>query len=126
MFGRLPAYALYVRHADNLRLSGVEFEVESADRRPALILEDVSRVRIEGFEAQSGDSAVSLVKLRSSGKALFLGCRALPGTGTFLRLEAGTVDCSVFGSDLSQAAKAFEFAPSVPENALFENSNRLP
>ena len=40
-FGVLPAYGLYARHAADVSLDNVRFHVESEDRRPALLLDDV-------------------------------------------------------------------------------------
>lgn len=44
MFGpkvTLPAYGLYIRHADRVRLENVTFEVATPDARPPLVKEDV-------------------------------------------------------------------------------------
>ena len=45
LFGVLPAYGLYARHVDGLRLKNVHFELAKPDRRPSVLLADVS-----GFE----------------------------------------------------------------------------
>lgn len=42
MFGTLPAYGLYVRHVDNINVHGVSFTLESPDKRPAIICDDVN------------------------------------------------------------------------------------
>lgn len=48
MFGVLPAYGLYVRHADGVTLNNVRFSLDAADLRPAVICDDV-----QGFERLS-------------------------------------------------------------------------
>jgi polygalacturonase len=42
MFGILPAYGLYVRHVNNINLTGLTFELLAADKRPTIICDDVN------------------------------------------------------------------------------------
>mgnify|MGYP002381304584 CR=1 FL=1 len=53
MFGTLPAYGLYVRHADGLTLRGVQVFAEAPDARPPLALKDVLRWKIDGGNLQA-------------------------------------------------------------------------
>lgn len=41
MFGVLPAYGFYIRHAENIWLDGIQLSTRSADQRPAYFLENV-------------------------------------------------------------------------------------
>lgn len=43
MFGLLPSYGFYVRHAEGLRMSNVSVDVQQKDGRPAFLLDDVHR-----------------------------------------------------------------------------------
>ena len=43
MFGNLPAFGMFIRHAENISLKNIEFHLESSDERPPLYLEDISR-----------------------------------------------------------------------------------
>jgi polygalacturonase len=51
MFGELPAWGLYVRHVDGLRMSGVTLRHQQADKRPPLVFDDVRRLVIEKLVA---------------------------------------------------------------------------
>ncbi len=42
MFGELPSYGFYLRHARNIHFSNIHLETEKADLRPALCLSDVT------------------------------------------------------------------------------------
>lgn len=44
IFGTLPAYGLYIRHARNVWLDGVSFVLENEDSRAAVVLDDVTTV----------------------------------------------------------------------------------
>jgi polygalacturonase len=47
-FGVLPAWALFVRHADGIRLRNVKLDCHAADARPPVFLEDVGRWDAQG------------------------------------------------------------------------------
>lgn len=47
MFGELPAYGLFVRHVDGLRVKNLMIRCREADFRPALVLDDVSRLNLQ-------------------------------------------------------------------------------
>lgn len=50
MFGKLPAYGLYVRHTNFIELSHVAFTLDKEEARPALIMDDVRRVEIDSIK----------------------------------------------------------------------------
>ena len=50
MFGVLPAYGFYCRHARNLRFRNVEVPALGREERPAMICEDVEGLQIEGSD----------------------------------------------------------------------------
>jgi polygalacturonase len=52
MFGwTLPAYGFYMRHAKNITLDNIRFNLLHPDARPALWLEDVHHLKATGLEA---------------------------------------------------------------------------
>ncbi|AHG93184.1 glycoside hydrolase family protein (plasmid) [Gemmatirosa kalamazoonensis] len=63
MFGVLPAYGFYVRHARGVRLDGVQVSWEQPDTRPAFVLDDVRGVDLRGVRARRASGA-SLLELR--------------------------------------------------------------
>jgi polygalacturonase len=52
MFGLLPSYGLFVRHAKNISVSDVEFSFAKDDTRPAIVLMDVSGIEFDHVKAQ--------------------------------------------------------------------------
>ncbi len=44
MFGKNPAYGMFIRHAKNIKLSDVEFSFINEDERPAFYLDDVKSI----------------------------------------------------------------------------------
>ena len=61
MFGTLPAYGLYVRHAKNIRLEGLSFYLIEKDARPAILLDDVQQATTNTillYGEQGGDKVL--------------------------------------------------------------------
>ena len=54
MFGPLPAYAFYIRHADGVTIRNASVSVERPDERPSLIADDVANLTIEGLRGKGG------------------------------------------------------------------------
>jgi len=52
MFGLLPAYGLYVRHATGLTMRGVQLRSAAEEKRAAIVLDDVAACRIENLQAR--------------------------------------------------------------------------
>jgi polygalacturonase len=52
MFGKIPVYGLFVRHAKNLRVHAVSVSPATPDARPAVGLYDVDGAAFEAFDAE--------------------------------------------------------------------------
>lgn len=114
MFGtRLPAYGLYVRHADGIELDDVVCSLENPDPRPALVCEDVGGLDVDGFRADPPREA-PLLLLAGVRDAFIRGARAMPGTAAFVRVEgADTRRITLRGNDLRGAARKVELGEGV-------------
>lgn len=75
MFGVLPAYGFYVRHAQGLRFDHLDLSYAKPEARPALMLEDVKDADVMGLRAQVSGESVALVHCRQVQNALISGCR---------------------------------------------------
>ncbi len=116
MWGVLPAYGLYARHAKGLVLNNVRFELAKEDLRPAVVCDDVQDLELSGFKAQAGASVESLIRLRGVQAAFIHGSRPLSPVGTFVRAEgAGCKDIVLSGNDLGLASQPVERADAAPE-----------
>ena len=61
MFGLLPAYGLYVRHAERIKVHNVELGFMEKDTRPAVVLDDVTDIEFVDFEAQTAPGSSTFV-----------------------------------------------------------------
>ena len=124
MFGDLPAYGLFCRHAEALALDGVRFHLEQPDARPAMIVDRVEDLEVRAFSAAPPSGEEPTVALRNVRRAFLQGLRAQPGTRVFCKLSgAQTARISAAGNDFSEAASPFHFAPEVAPAVLSEQAN---
>lgn len=61
LFGVLPAYGFYIRHAEGIQMTGVEVGFMSLDTRPAFVLDDVRDIEFHGVRAQKAAGVPTFV-----------------------------------------------------------------
>jgi hypothetical protein len=67
MFGMLPAYGFFIRHARGIELNNVEVGFMKEDRRPAFVLDSVKGVDFQHVKAQKGSGAPGFVLIHVEG-----------------------------------------------------------
>ena len=67
MFGLLPAYGLFIRHAKGVTVENVAMSYRREDRRPPVVLQDVAGITFERFSAQREESGPTFVVKETSG-----------------------------------------------------------
>ncbi len=119
MFGPLPAYGLYCRHVRNLSLSRLDFGFDEEDRRPALVLDDVSDVSLSGLRADLSPSAPALVWLNQVRGGLTHGCRLAGDVPVVLRVGGSeTTGIALRANDFRRAERVFEISGDAPKDAV--------
>jgi hypothetical protein len=61
MFGELPAWALYVRHAEGISIKNSVFKFLADDFRSPLVFDDVKKVTINNLNLASGNMAPAAI-----------------------------------------------------------------
>ncbi len=61
MFGILPAWGFYVRHAEGIRFENITLRTKSADYRPALVCDDVQQLQLDRFQVKSAGTEPVIV-----------------------------------------------------------------
>jgi polygalacturonase len=61
MFGMMPAYGFFIRHAKGIQMTDVNIGTMTEDRRPAFVLEDVKGIEFSHVKAQSAPSIPTFV-----------------------------------------------------------------
>jgi len=119
MFGTLPAYGFFCRHAHGLRLSRVQVEVAEADARPSLVCQDVSELEIFAWRPARDGKADPAMILNDTREVFIHGCQAPPETAIYVRVEGkGSTKIKLLNNDLAGAARAVSLGPEVSPNAV--------
>lgn len=61
MFGELPCWGLYVRHATGIQLKNIKLQYKKEDFRPALIFDDVQQLQVQGLQVPTAKSIPVIV-----------------------------------------------------------------
>ncbi len=111
---------LYCRHVEGLKFDNVRLWTNEADRRPAIVCEDVAGLHIDKLDAQfDGGPLLWFVDIRD---ALISGSR--PQGGLLLRLQGDKTDRVLLsGNDLSGVGKVAELEDDVSHKALIKRGN---
>lgn len=124
MFGTLPAYGFYCRHASGLSLNQVRIRTTAPDQRPAIVCDDVADLAIEGLSTHNQGATSPVIVLNDVRGAMIRGCRPRTPTDAFLRLTGKTDSVSAIANDLTTARTPFDFDPGLAPTVLFDESNR--
>ena len=73
MFGAIPSWGFYVRHAKNLILKDLNLAPEHPDRRHAFIFEDVARVKLDALNVPFGEGVTPPLHFRDVRQAIISG-----------------------------------------------------
>jgi polygalacturonase len=65
MFARLPAYGFYCRHIKGLRLLNIQLQLENADQRYGLVMDDVRDALVDDLTGPHPPAADSTIRLDS-------------------------------------------------------------
>jgi len=124
MFGvTLPAHGLYIRHADNITMENVQFRTVNPDERPAFILDDVTNVSLQNFQAEASSSE-SLIKLMNCKNILISGFRQTTLPKSFLRVEGEASEyIRVVHNALTKIKVIADIDKKVSKNAVFVKYN---
>ena len=117
--GTLPAYGLYARNARGITLHNVRFQLDTTDLRPAIILDHVEDVAMNGLSVDGNSEAESVLRFIDSKQILLTATRVLTPSSVFLQLEgAANEGIIIEGGDLSKAASPVTFKNGATQKAM--------
>lgn len=76
MFGKSPAYGLFVRHAKGITISDVKFNLLQSDSRPGCYFEDVTEVNLNNSSISRTEDSNAIV-LKNVSKFSLLQCESM-------------------------------------------------
>ncbi|MEN9404289.1 MAG: Exo-poly-alpha-D-galacturonosidase precursor [Verrucomicrobiota bacterium] len=122
MFGILPCWGFYLRHARSITLNNVRLDLLSPDARSVLVADDVTDLEINGLKTAGG--AKHCVRLRAARDVRIHHSRLLERTTHFLDVQGGA-RCSVVlvGNDLRLAATPVTLHQDSAPDAVVQQGN---
>jgi len=122
MFGKLPAYGFYCRHAENLTFNDVQLDFVEADERPAIVCDDITGLELYKIKAKLIGN-VPLIQCKDVKNMFVQSCNAPQGIETFLYLSGSKSEhITLLGNDLSGAKNAIKKEDNIE---VYLDSNRL-
>ena len=119
MFGTLPAYGFYCRHAERLTFRNLALHTESPDLRHAIVFDRVHEVTIEGLEADCFPNAAAMVRMHQIQNARIRGAAPKSTVATFLRVEGqDSNQITLENNDFRKVQRIVDKDPEVPEGAV--------
>jgi polygalacturonase len=108
--GPMPAYGFYARNARAITLENVRFQVSAPDLRPAMILDHVEDVAVNGFSIQGNPTTESMLRFTATRQVLLTAPRLLTPAAIYLQVEgSGNEQIVIDGGDLTKAATVLAF-----------------
>lgn len=119
MFGTLPAYGFYCRHAEGLVFRNVVLRTRRPDLRHAMLFDDVKDLQIEALQADWTEGAAATLRMVQVDGAAVRRTKAPAGARPFLLLEGDKTRRIVLkDNELGAAAQAVEFGPGASAEAI--------
>lgn len=89
IFGKLPAYGFYIRHAKGIELKNIRLAFENKEKRPAIVADDVTQLIVKNIQAQSTSLTPSLIHLHNVNTGFITDCICSENLPLFLKLSGG-------------------------------------
>jgi len=125
MFGTLPAYGFYVRHAKNIEFHHLDLGFQNEDLRPALVFDDVKDLEIFDLDAESTPLTKALIWFKHVDGAFVHGCRPPSMVTTLLQVDGDrSNNITVMNNDMSNVKHALDMGKGTREHIVYLCHNR--
>jgi polygalacturonase len=126
MFGRLPAYGMYVRHAHGIRMHDVVFKSSATEQRPAVVCDDVTSLEIAGLRVPAQGNGSPVVDLRHAKDVWIRDGRAPIGAPSLVSVSGGdSAEILVSSCDLLRAKQPVTVASDAAPTSVTLANNIL-
>jgi len=124
MFGVLPSYGFYVRHAENIHFNDVQLATKNEDLRPAIFLSDVSDAVIDQLHSGSNSKNTADIYLETSRLIRIGGCFIAGKSNSLVYFAGGAnADISLYNNEMSNI-KSLYTPGEIRVPGLKESGNR--
>lgn len=115
----VPAYGIWARHVQGLKLIDITFKLDSNDLRPAFICEDGKNIEITKWKIPATSGAQAILRLENVEGAIIRDNDVQGQAGAFVRIEGtNSGNVRVFKNKLKDMKKEVELSPGVKQDAV--------
>jgi polygalacturonase len=123
MFGTLPAYGFYIRHACNITFDGVDITNQKDDARPMLYLDDVKDSKFQDMEITSYNSTQANIWMKSCDNIVIKNNVVAGKSPCFVKVEGTNFsEIFLFNNLLGKTSRIFT---SETAEGIIEKGNYL-
>lgn len=122
MFGTLPAYGFYVRHADDVRFENVDLEYEKRDERPAFVFDDVKNLTLTHVDGMVEEQAPAFIQMKGVNDAMVTNCQPTRSMDVFIQAETSR-GISIMNNVFTRVGIPIRLGEGMTNEAIFEASN---
>jgi len=120
MFGTMPAYGFFIRHAKNITIKDLEITYNDVEERPALYLDDVIDFKISGLKAKVPTMDTPLIYLRNSQEGIISGSIPVGSLKILAKIDGSDTKKIIFNENyLDDNSKRFIINPEVSANQVY-------
>jgi len=114
MWGPMPAYGLYCRHARRLNLRDIRIFTDSPDARALLICDDVTDLNMRGLQVNEEIHSKKLIRLNNVRHIVVTDINPPPGRYTWIYItDPGSRDILIVPNDLTGVVFPLELGEGV-------------
>lgn len=122
MFGTLPAYGFFIRHAKNITLKSIQIETLAEDLRPAFLLDDVSGGQFSDIQLLNSGKSVAGFAMKDCEHILVKNSLYNSNSDSFVKIIGGKLNgISILNNVLFQSKSIF--SEKLGNNSIIEQGN---
>ena len=122
MFGMLPSYGFYVRHANGIQFENIELEYDTSDHRPAFKFEDVQNLDLVDVEGEVEEAAPAFILMDGVSDALVTSCRPGREMKCFMDIRNSS-KIGIMNNDFTKITDVIRLGEGMSKEDVFLSSN---
>jgi len=123
MFGELPSYGFFIRHANNIRFSDIHLKTKTSDGRPAIYLSDGQSTAFKNITLENQGVSDCNFMIENSREVQISGSTVTGKSGIFTKLKGeGNKNITITNNIITGADKIFS-AENGAEKSVHESGN---
>lgn len=121
MFGTLPSYGFFIRHAKNITIKDLELTYKNIEERPALYFDDVIDFNLCNLKAKVSLLQTPLIYLRNSQNGIISGSIPVGSPTVLAEIDGSDTKKIIFdGNYLDENSLKYITSPDVSANQVYE------